>query len=407
MPAKTQNAVQEATQSTPSRTQRPEVEVHGFIQTNNSLRPFRSSNYAARLLKAEQRGQVELIRKGAQWEANAKADFIYQAIEQDARMDLREGYTTYYGKHLDLRIGRQIITWGVGDLVFLTDVFPKDWAGFLTGAPMEYLKKGSTALRANYESRGLSVETIFIPQFERDVFPTGRPLSYFDPFPQATRRFLNASQYPEYGLRVSKDIRGFSSSLYLFQGRDPFPIVHFDPASAAATTRYGRLRMGGFSTQGNIKAGLLSGELAYYKTEDTAGTNPAINNPSVKTLIGLERTLKGNETLGFQFTQDWMLRYNAYRRSLPAGFPARNRVLNAFTIRWRNSLQNDTFKPTVFALYNFDDRDGFFLAEGQKEIRPGAWYIIGIHLFGGRYRHTMFGQFQDNDNLYFTVRYAF
>jgi hypothetical protein len=398
-----EDAAQEAPQSVPSGATKPGVEVHGFIQTNESLRPFRSGDHAAQLLKAEQRAQIELGRKWPQWEANVKLDFLYEATDRDARLDLREGYVTRYGRHLDLRVGKQIITWGVGDLVFLTDVFPKDWAGFITGAPIEYLKKGSTALRANYEGRGGSVEAIYIPEFDRDTLPTGSRLSYFVPFPQATTRLLNPSRFPEYGLRLSKDMGGFSSSFYLFSGRDPFPIAHFDPASATATARFGRLRMAGFSTQGNTKAGLLSGELAYYETEDTAGTNPEINNPSVKTLVGLERTLKGNEVLGFQFTQDWMLRYGAYRRSLPAGFPARDRVLNTFTVRWRNSLRNDTFKPTIFALYDFDDRDWFCLAEAQTEIQPGAWYIVGIHLFGGRSPSTMFGQFRDNPNVYLHV----
>ncbi len=385
----------------------PVVEVHGFLQTNNSFRPFRSDDFASQLLTAEQRGQLELEHKSPKWEANVKLDFLYEGVEGDTSTDLREGYLTLYGKNLDLRLGKQIITWGVGDLVYITDVFPKDWAGFITGAPVEYLKKGSTALRANYESKGVGLEAIVIPQFENDTFPSSDRLSFFTPYLQAANRVLDASELPEYGLRLSKTLRGFSSSLYLFSGRDPFPTVHFDPTSSTATTSFGKLRMFGFSTQGNTKAGLLSGELAYYRTDDTAGTNPEVNNPSLKTLMGLERTLKGNETLGFQFTQDWMLHYGAYRRTLPAGFPSRDSVLNTATLRWRDSLHNDTFKPTVFGLYNFNDRDWFVKAEAQVEIRPGVWYVVGAHLFGGGRSYTMFGQFDHDDNVYFSVRYSF
>ncbi|MBI3920868.1 MAG: hypothetical protein HY318_05560 [Armatimonadetes bacterium] len=383
------------------------VEIHGFLQTNNSIRPFRSGDFASQLLKAEQRGQLELSHKSPQWDANVKLDFLYDAVEAEASTQLREGYISCYGKNLDLRVGKQIITWGVGDLVFLTDVFPKDWAGFITGAPIEYLKEGSTGLRANYEKKGVGLEAIVIPEFEPDTFPTSDRLSFFTPYPQAADRILDPSERSEYGLRLSKTLSGFSSSLYLFSGRDPFPIVHFDPATSTATTRFGPLGMVGLSTQGNTKKGLLSAEAAYYRTEDTAGTDPEINNPSLKTLIGLERTLKGNETLGFQFTQDWMLRYGDYRRALPAGFPSRDSVLNTLTVRWRNSLRNDTVKPTLFGLYNLNDRDWFVKAEAQMEIRSGVWYLVGAHLFGGGKPYTMFGQFDHNDNVYFTVRAAF
>lgn len=385
----------------------PPVEVHGFLQTNNSLRLFRSDDFASQLLKGEQRGQLELTHKSSGWDANVKLDFFYDAVESEASTQLREGFVSYYGKNLDLRVGKQIITWGVGDLVFLTDVFPKDWAGFITGAPIEYLKKGSTGLRANYGRKGVGVEAIVIPEFERDVFPTSDRLSFFAPYPQAANHVLAPSERPEYGLRLSKELKGFSTSLYLFSGRDPSPIVHFDQPTSTATTRFGSLRMAGLSTQGNTKLGLLSGELAYYRTEDRAGTDPEVNNPSLKALVGLERTLKGNETLGFQFIQDWMLNYGAYRDSLPGVFPSRDSVLNTMTVRWRNSLRNDTFKPTVFGLYNLNDRDWFVKAEAQVEIRPGLWYLVGAYLFGGAAPHTMFGQLAHDDNLYFTVRSSF
>lgn len=382
-------------------------EVRGFLQTNESYRPFQSHNFVAEFLKAEQRAQLEIKQVRPGGEIDVKADFIHEEIENDASISLREGYLARYWKSLDVRIGRQVITWGTGDLVFITDVFPKNWESFITGAPIEYLKKGSDALRINLEKSGLGLEGIFIPEFQRDNFPSSRRLSFFEPFPKAAVHRIDRSAQAEAGLRIYKTSYGFSNSLYLFIGRDPSPITELNPASSTAITRFGKLNMIGFSTQGNTKLGLLSAEIAYYGTEDTSGTNPFVNNPSIKTLLGIERTLKGNQTLGFQFTQDWMLKFENYFATLPPGFPSRDNVLNTLTLRWRDSLKHDKLKPTVFGLYNFNDRDWFLIAETQVEIRTGAWFIIGARLFGGKERHTMFGQFQDDSNLYLTVRYAF
>jgi len=54
-----------------------------------------------------------------------------------------------------------------------------------------------------------------------------------------------------------------------------------------------------------------------------------------------------------------------------------------------------------------DDRDFFVKAEYEQDLTPGTWYALGVNLFGGKFRHTMFGQFRGDENLYFTLRRAF
>ena len=49
-----------------------------------------------------------------------------------------------------MRAGRQIITWGLGDLIFINDVFPKDYEAFFSGRPMEYMKKGVDGVKIGY-----------------------------------------------------------------------------------------------------------------------------------------------------------------------------------------------------------------------------------------------------------------
>ena len=44
------------------------------------------------------------------------------------------------GASTDVSIGRQVITWGTGDLVFLNDLFPKDFVSFFAGRDDDYLK---------------------------------------------------------------------------------------------------------------------------------------------------------------------------------------------------------------------------------------------------------------------------
>ena len=389
---------------------KPKLEVHGFLQENASLR----ATSPVEPLKVESRLQIELSRKTPQLEFLAKTDFVYDpaAVQgSEAHADLREGYLTWYGRNLDLRVGKQIITWGVGDLIFLTDLFPKDWVAFITGAPIEYLKKGSTGVKANYYLRDWSLETIFIPAFQRGTLPSGGELVHFVPFPEAAVKRLvlppKTLRNSEFALRASRMIGGYSTSLYLFRGIDPMPSFHFDLATSTVTVQHHRLNMLGASTQGDFRGYLLSGEFAYYDTEDSTGTDPEIANPSLKLLLAGERVIRDKRTASVQLFLDYMVHHRRYQSTLPAGFPSQRQLRKTVTVRLRDSLHRDTFRPTVYLLYNLDDRDFFVKAEYEQDLMPGTWYALGVNLFGGKFRHTMYGQFRGDENVYFTLRRAF
>jgi len=66
----------------------------------------------------------------------------------DGWLDLREASMSLRPTDdLDVRLGRQILTWGTGDLVFINDLFPKDWNAFILGRDEDYLKAPSDAFR--------------------------------------------------------------------------------------------------------------------------------------------------------------------------------------------------------------------------------------------------------------------
>ena len=160
--------------------------MHGFLQNNSSQRIVTSSQFPAELLKLENRAQLELIHAGTKWGWHSKTDGVWDSDNRYSLIDVREAYLTKPSSRLDLTLGKEIITWGVGDLIFLTDVFPKDWVAFITGAPIEYLKKGSILAKANYYVRGTGVEAIWIPVFGGDTLPTGNKLAFFSPFSAGT-----------------------------------------------------------------------------------------------------------------------------------------------------------------------------------------------------------------------------
>ena len=74
---------------------------------------------------AEERVQLRLDAAKEPFRLFIKTDAFYDHIDEKAQIELREGYIDYIEKKWDLRAGRQIITWGLGDLIFINNVFPK------------------------------------------------------------------------------------------------------------------------------------------------------------------------------------------------------------------------------------------------------------------------------------------
>ena len=80
---------------------------------------------------------------------------------------------------LDVRAGRQVLTWGTGDLLFLNDLFPKDFVSFFVGRDDEYLKAPANALRLTFYSSLVNLDLVATPVFEPDRSITGERLSFF------------------------------------------------------------------------------------------------------------------------------------------------------------------------------------------------------------------------------------
>jgi hypothetical protein len=81
---------------------------------------------------------------------------------------------------MDLKIGRQILTWGTGDLLFINDLFPKDWNSFFIGRDEEYLKAPSDGIRVSLYTKLINLDIVYTPRFDADRFIDGRRISYWN-----------------------------------------------------------------------------------------------------------------------------------------------------------------------------------------------------------------------------------
>src|SRR3990172_8311588 len=119
-----------------------DVTLHGFVQGNYSLNTAGDNPDGKDFKWSEERAQVKVEAAADLFRLFIKSDAFHDNIDKHSILELREGYADYVSEKWDARVGRQVVTWGVGDLLFINHVFPKNYEAFFSGRPMEYLKKG-------------------------------------------------------------------------------------------------------------------------------------------------------------------------------------------------------------------------------------------------------------------------
>lgn len=343
-----------------------------------------------------------------------KGDLFYDAVTNRFDVDIREGYAGYSAGPLDLRVGRQIITWGVGDLFFINDVFPKDWESFFSGRPMEYLKLGVDGVRLQYSPSAVSVDVVVVPFFTPDTFPSPRRFFVYDPFPRTLRSRkrepASTAGNTEVAVRVSRQVAGFDLSLQAYRGFLRSPSAHLDDSEAPGlvTRFYPRLQVYGAYAQRSLGAGVLSLEAGYYDSrEDPRGDNPEIPNSQWRTLAGYQYQPWKGSTLGVQFYSETMEDYGAYRSALPPGAPVQNRFWGVVSLRFTQFLRYQSWRLSVFAARSPTAKEYFLQPEIQRRINDRLSVTLGANVFGGKSETTFFGQFQKDDNVYLGLRFDF
>ena len=395
----------------------------GFLEGRGGVRLRRDPQQRDASL-AETRLQLEAEKFLPGLALLVKADFLYDALADrhaidletgDGFIDLREANAVFSPTPImDAKVGRQILTWGTGDLIFVNDLFPKDWNAFLVGRDVAYLKAPSDALKLSTFTDWANLDIVYMPVFDADRFVDGRRVSYFNSAlgRLAGRDAIVRVDRPaawfrddEWALRLYRNLGAYEAALYGYHGFWKSP-VGSDPASGRAT--FPPLSVFGGSLRGPLGKGIANLELGYYDSRrDRDGDDPNLPNGEFRALLGYEQELATDLTLGLQYYFERMLDHADYLATLPPGVPARdqNRHLLAQRLTWL-TLDQD-LELSLFVFFSPSDVDAYLRPRVSYKLNDNLSVKAGANLFLGRDDHTFFGQFEDNTNLYVGMRYLF
>ncbi|MDD5746146.1 MAG: hypothetical protein PHO30_02670 [Candidatus Omnitrophica bacterium] len=316
---------------------------------------------------------------------------------------------------VDVKLGRQVLTWGTGDYLFINDLFPKDYVSFYTGRDDEYLKKPSDALRMSLYPEPANIDFVLIPYFTANTMPEGDRLSFFDSFQggitgraserSAIRPAMQAEN-AQYALRIYRNFDSAEGAVYFYRGFDPSPRSYLD--EAAQQLFYERLDAYGTSLRGPFGSGIASIEMGYYHSvQDDAGDNRLIENSMLKWLLGYEQDLGNDLKLGLQYLCEQKLDYSAYSAALLPYDYVWDEYRHLLTQRITKLYKNQTVMLGLFNFWSPSDKDGYLRLSCAYDISDQWKLTVGANLPWGEDEITDFGMMQKNKNVFMRLRYGF
>ena len=403
--------------------------VSGFVEGAGGLHlrnnPAVDDRLGKRYNLAETRAQLGVDGDTRGVDYRLRADLVGDAVDDELRAELREAVVQFgVGDRTDVRAGRQVLTWGTGDLLFINDLFPKDWESFLIGRDEDYLKAPSDALRTTWYGDVWNVDLVWSPLFREDNYVDGDRLSYFGgPAGQTAEpisdRSVEPDSFPDDGelaLRLATRRDGTEYALYGYRGFYPQP----DDRRALAENRFGypRLNVFGASVRRALGPGIGHAEVGWYDSVDNrSGDQALLPHSQARGLVGYEWEAVTNLTVGAQYYLEWTDRHARLEDNLRAveaetgisGLTAAagDELRHVITTRLTYSQLRGDLIWSLFVFASPSDRDAYLRPSLRYRYSDALTVSAGANVFAGSSAETFFGQFERDGNVYLRARYRY
>lgn len=393
---------------------RLDTEYHGFYEVRAGSR-LQNDPHQKDLSIMEARYQFDLFSMRDWGDIKVKGDVYGDAVEEKGVFDLREANIfARPADFMDVKLGRQVLTWGTGDLIFINDLFPKDWQSFFIGRDTEYLKAPSDAVKVSLFMEWANLDVAYTPEFDSDRFISGERLSYWNPMlgdragednTLSTERRREFFEEDELALRLYRNISNYELALYGYWGYWKSP-GGFNEAMTDAI--FPELYVYGASVRGTLGKGIANAEIGYYDSvDDRDGDNFLINNSEIRYLIGYTQDIGRDFTAGLQYYVEQMLDYDEYEDNQPVGMPTRDEFRHLTSLRLTKLLMNQNLRLSLFTYYSPSDEDVYMRPIANYKASDNLAVEVGSNIFFGDESYTFFNQFHNNTNAYLGVRYSF
>lgn len=334
--------------------------------------------------------------------ATLRADVWNDMALSKTRGELNEAYVEGWSEsNNSLRVGRQVVTWGTGEYLYVNDIFPKNYDRFFRGHAFDTLKDAVDGAKAAWSTTAADLEVVLsrpradqMPDGHRYVGASALPM---DDLPESRRG-------ADLAARVSTRLSGFDAAGYLARYRSR--------TQSILSTAGGMLREGpevthlGISATGNMASGVVWAEFAHLYVDALSGNfNRFATGSRFKALLGYSREVRTDVTFTAQLQAEHDTAHDDYARSLQAGLRPLKRDRAIAHARIQARLLNQTLGLGM---------QGFVTNEGDRHLNPFVNYTpldgltveLGANVFDG-HAYTLYGALSNDSSVYLNARYAY
>lgn len=360
--------------------------------------------------------QPKALPKFGSWgDAKIEGRITDDNLRKDNRFQgrLLEGYTNFYFGSVDVRAGKQIITWGRADALNPTDVLtPKDFT-LLSAKDEDERRIGTAALKANYYRGDYTLSLIWLPIFNPTTIPLTAPPGF-----KLIEDKRSQGKWTEQGFAAKLDHTGgdLDWSFSYYYGLDLIPIGR--PLTPTLTQlTHNRIHMVGADFARNFGRFGMRGEAAYVQTQDPGGSDPFIKNPYVYYVLGVDHDVTEDLNINLQAYQRIIINYqDVFKIQDPIARDVAvlnvifnqqmDRVQEGLTGRIKAQWWNDTLEAELLGVWNAN-RSDFFVRPSVAYAFTDVWKgFVGWDVFNGR-KQSFNGFFQPNTAFFAELRATF
>ena len=239
------------------------------------------------------KGKVYLSFKGGH-------DSIMEDSIEPVKLD--EAYVDIYLKNTDLRVGRQVVSWGTADGINPTNyINPRE----LSLTETEFRGKPLAILKATYYGKKANVTGVIVFDFEPQEIPEeleiaiGQLIPEFGGFPSPAE-IENTLENMDFALKVEKRIADWDTKLSYFHGWEDYPAlwIELQPGlilQFEGKAQYQQIDKVGLATAGSLKKVGLWSEIAYVMPREieemrNAFISFSMNKPYLQAVLGADYT---------------------------------------------------------------------------------------------------------------------
>ena len=388
-------------------------QIKGFIEASYGL--FSQTNIinSAHSLN-ELTARIDVSYQHSFFDITAIGDAKYDNVLSKSVWNTRELNVAFSPLNtLDIKAGRQILTWGTGDYLFLNDLFAKDWRSFFSGRDDQYLKAPSNSIKATYYVNNVSLDIAWTPEFTADKYLTGERFSFYSP--QALQQVAPAAHFlvkktkqSQWSTRIATTQKGIEYALYGYRGFWTTPVGTQDYTHTNNIAYFPTLNSWGASIRMPLASGIFNAEYAHYNsTEDRQGTQPLIANSQQRMLLGYESEWLKNLTASLQYYVEKTRNYTNLVQSSATPEQVVSEYRQLLTLRLTYMAMQQKLTYSLFSFYSPSDKDGYLKPSISYRINDHYRFAFGANLFFGKNTYSFFGQHQTNSNIWLRAKFSF